>query len=73
MSTVVIGMDPHKRSATIDHRAAQAGPGGHVGASLISSAAGSYPGASSSDKSLPGPTTSNATPSHRAPETVSLT
>jgi len=57
----------------LDHRAAQAGPGGHVGASLISSAAGSYPGAGSSDKSLPGPATSNATPSHRAPETVSLT
>ncbi|MFI6829184.1 hypothetical protein ACIBG5_18925 [Kribbella sp. NPDC050241] len=31
------------------------GPGGHRGASLQSSAAGSHPHADSSDKSLPGP------------------
>ena len=57
----------------LDHRAQSAGPGGHVGASLISSAAGSHPAAGTSDKSLPGPATSNATPSRRASETVSLT
>jgi transposase len=50
----------------LDHRAQSAGPGGHVGASLISSAAGSYPIAGTSDKSLPGPATSNATPTLRA-------
>ena len=33
------------------------GPGGHSGAPLTSSAAGSTPATSSSDKSLPGPTT----------------
>ena len=55
------------------HRAAQAGPGGHVGASLISSAAGSHPAAGTSDKSLPGPATSNATPSRQTSETISLT
>jgi transposase len=57
----------------LDHRAAQAGPGGHMGASLISSAAGSHPAAGTSEKSLPGPATSNATPSRRTPETISLT
>lgn len=40
----------------------QAGPGGHSGATRSSSAAGPTPTASSSDKSLPGPATSNATP-----------
>jgi hypothetical protein len=40
-----------KRSAT--------GPGGHSGATLRSSAAGSTPAASSSDKSLPGPAIRN--------------
>ena len=57
----------------LDHRAQSAGPGGHVGASLISSAAGSHPAAGTSDKSLPGPATSNATPSRRVSETISLT
>ena len=38
-----------------------AGPGGHPGATLQSSAAGSTPTTSSSDKSLPGPTTTDAT------------
>jgi hypothetical protein len=33
------------------------GPGGHSGATLTSSAAGSTPATSSSDKSLPGPAT----------------
>jgi transposase len=45
-------------------KARAAGPGGHSGAALTSSAAGSTPNASSSDKSLPGsagphPTTSD--------------
>jgi transposase len=38
-----------------DERRAAAGPGGHQGATLQSSATGSTPTASSSDKSLPGP------------------
>ncbi|WP_344725504.1 IS110 family transposase, partial [Pseudonocardia yunnanensis] len=38
-----------------------AGPGGHPGATLQSSAAGSTPTADSSDKSLPGPTTTQPT------------
>ena len=40
-----------------------AGPGGHAGATLTSSAAGSTPTASSSDKSLPGPATPDSTTS----------
>jgi transposase len=44
-----------------DERAAGAGPGGHSGATLTSSAAGPSPQASSSDKSLPGPAGSKAT------------
>ena len=43
-----------------EHRLA-AGPGGHSGASLTSSAAGSTPTTSSSDKSLPGPADRNST------------
>ena len=39
----------------------EAGPGGHSGATLKSSAASPTPAADSSDKSLPGPATSNAT------------
>jgi transposase len=39
----------------------EAGPGGHSGATLESSAASPTPAADSSDKSLPGPATSNAT------------
>ena len=38
-----------------ERQARAAGPGGHPGATLTSSAAGSTPTASSSDKSLPGP------------------
>ncbi|HEV3295251.1 MAG TPA: transposase [Streptosporangiaceae bacterium] len=49
-------------------RAAQTGPGGHLGAATVSSAAGSDPGTGSSDKSLPGPATSDPTPaSHPIP------
>jgi len=39
----------------LDHRAAQTGPGGHVGAATGSSAAGFKPSTGSSEKSLPGP------------------
>ena len=40
----------------------EAGPGGHSGATLKSSAAGPTPAASSSDKSLPGPASQQPTP-----------
>jgi transposase len=43
-----------------------AGPGGHSGATLTSSAAGSTPTASSSDKSLPGPASHDPTTSDPA-------
>ena len=43
-------------------RAARTGPGGQAGAAIDSSAAGWDPGAGSSDKSLPGPVTSDPTP-----------
>lgn len=43
------------RQMVLDARTSQAGPGGHVGATLQSSAAGPIPTASSSDKSQPGP------------------
>jgi hypothetical protein len=43
-------------------RAARTGPGGHSGAATDSSAAGCNPDAGSSDKSLPGPATSDPTP-----------
>ena len=43
------------------------GPGGHRGASLQSSAAGSHPHTGSSDKSLPGPAkTKPKTPTRKA-------
>ena len=46
-------------------RPQEAGPGGHSGATLKSSAASPTPAADSSDKSLPGPATGNATaPAH---------
>ena len=41
-----------------DAKRLAAGPGGHAGASLHSSAAESHPGIGTSDKSLPGPATS---------------
>jgi hypothetical protein len=44
-----------------DERRLAAGPGGHSGATLTSSAAGSTPTTSSSDKSLPGPADRNST------------
>lgn len=44
-----------------DEQRAVTGPGGHSGAALTSSAAGSTPTASSSDKSLPGPAWANST------------
>jgi transposase len=50
------------RQMMADARAARTGPGGHEGAAIDSSAAGSDPSAGSSDKSLPGPATSDPTP-----------
>jgi transposase len=44
-----------------DERRKAAGPGGHAGAALTSSAAGSTPTASSSDKSLPEPASPDST------------
>jgi hypothetical protein len=46
----------------LDDRSRAAGPGGHVGAATGSSAAGSHPAAGTSEKSLPGPATSDPTP-----------
>jgi transposase len=40
----------------------EAGPGGHLGATLKSSPTGPTPTAGSSDKSLPGPANQDATP-----------
>ena len=45
-----------------DARAKGTGPGGHVGAATGSSAAGLHPSAGTSEKSLPGPATHDATP-----------
>ncbi|HVQ50486.1 MAG TPA: transposase [Mycobacterium sp.] len=42
----------------------EAGPGGHSGAALSSSAASSNPATDASDKSLPGPTDSHHTTEH---------
>jgi transposase len=50
------------RQMRADARAARTGPGGHLGAATDSSAAGCDPNAGSSDKSLPGPATSDPTP-----------
>jgi transposase len=50
------------RQMMADARAERTGPGGHLGAATGSSAAGSDPDAGSSDKSLPGPATSDPTP-----------
>jgi transposase len=49
-----------------DERQHSAGPGGHQGATLQSSAAGSTPTTSSSDKSLPEPATPDSTTSRPA-------
>ena len=51
----------------------ETGPGGHVGAATKSSAAGLNPMTGSSDKSLPGPVNSNATPSRQISRTPCLT
>jgi transposase len=50
----------------LDARAKAAGPGGHLGAATGSSAAGLHPGAGTSEKSLPGPATSDLTPPRSA-------
>ena len=56
----------------LDARARAAGPGGHVGAATGSSAAGSHPATGTSEKSLPGPATSDPTPPGRpVPHAVS--
>ena len=90
MPRVVIGMDPHKRTATIEVMTAdeiivgggqfttdtdgytamrdygrqwpETGPGGHRGTTLKSSAAGSHPHTSTSEKPLPGPATPSLRP-----------
>ena len=49
------------RTMITDERRVTASPGGHPGATQKSSAAGSTPTTSSSDKSLPGPTNSDST------------
>jgi transposase len=51
------------RQMNADTRRARTGPGGHSGAATDSSATGCNPDAGSSDKSLPGPATSDPTPS----------
>jgi transposase len=50
------------RQMIADARAAETGPGGHVGAATGSSAAGSNPITGASEKSLPGPATHDPTP-----------
>jgi transposase len=50
------------RQMMADARVGRTGPGGHTGAATGSSAAGSDPDAGSSEKSLPGPATSDPTP-----------
>jgi transposase len=49
------------RTMITDEKRMAANPGGHSGATLQSSAAGSTPTTSSSDKSLPGPAAANST------------
>jgi len=49
-----------------DERSRAAGPGGHQGATLQSSAAGSTPNTSTSEKSLPEPATPDSTTTHTA-------
>ena len=51
----------------------EAGPGGHSGATLKSSAASPTPAADSSDKSLPGPAIGNATAPTPAQKTPTMT
>lgn len=53
--------------------ALETGPGGHVGATSDSSAAGSHPDAGPSDQSLPGPATTIVTTHPRARKTPPLT
>ncbi len=54
------------RTMITDERRLAANPGGHSGAALISSAAGSTPTTSPSEKSLPGPARRNSTTSRPA-------
>jgi transposase len=55
------------RQMIADARAAATGPGGHRGAATGSSAAGSNPSTGSSEKSLPGPATTDPTPAPASP------
>ena len=50
------------RQMITDARRAGTGPGGHLGAATGSSAAGLHPSTGTSEKSLPGPATSDPTP-----------
>jgi transposase len=50
----------------LDARAKAAGPGGHMGTATGSGAAGSHPGAGTSENSLPGPATDDLTPGKTA-------
>jgi transposase len=50
----------------LDARAAETGPGGHTGAATGSSAAGLHPTAGTSEKSLPGPATTQPTTTRTA-------
>jgi hypothetical protein len=51
----------------LDTRAVATGPGGHVGAATGSSAAGFNPSTGASEKSLPGPATTDTTPAQASP------
>ena len=55
------------RQMVLDHRAAQTGPGGHMGAATGSSAAGFNPNTGASEKSLPGPAIHDPTPAPGRP------
>ena len=55
------------RQMILDARAVATGPGGHVGAATGSSAADFNPSTDASEKSLPGPASSDATPAPASP------
>lgn len=61
------------RQMTRDATAAEAGPGGHVGATTNSSPTDYNPSIGSSEKSLPGPAAPDATPRRQRRRTPSLT
>ena len=55
------------RQMITDARAVATGPGGHLGAATGSSAAGFNPSTGASEKSLPGPATTDPTPAPASP------